>query len=154
MNLFFDTSALVKFFYEEIGTVAVSSLINNSHNQVWISELTIIELLNAAYRLYREHQINDEELRNAIDGFEEEFQRFIVIPLNIAVISEAKNILSDFGKDFPLRTLDVLQISSCSLVYEKDEEWAVISSDKRMNTVFRDIGIKIIDPEEQDYLVG
>ncbi len=52
MNLFFDTSALVKFFYEEIGTVAVSGLINDSHNQVWISELTIIELLNVTYRLY------------------------------------------------------------------------------------------------------
>ena len=40
MNLFFDTSALVKFFHEETGTELVTQLINNPQNEVWISELT------------------------------------------------------------------------------------------------------------------
>ncbi len=47
MNLFFDTSALVKFFHEEIGTELVTQ-----QNEVWISELTIVEFLSVMYRLY------------------------------------------------------------------------------------------------------
>jgi len=37
MNLFFDTSALVKFFHEE-GTEAVTDLILDRNNEVWILE--------------------------------------------------------------------------------------------------------------------
>lgn len=49
MKLFFDTSALVKFFHEETGTELVTQLINNPQNEVWISELTIVELCGKQY---------------------------------------------------------------------------------------------------------
>ena len=38
MNLFFDTSALVKFFHEEEGTDIVTDLILEQKNEVWISD--------------------------------------------------------------------------------------------------------------------
>ena len=38
MNLFFDTSALVKFFHEEKGTDIVTDLILEQNNEVWISD--------------------------------------------------------------------------------------------------------------------
>lgn len=148
MNLFFDTSALVKFFHEEIGTELVTQLINNSRNEIWISELTIVEFLSVMYRLYREGKIVDDELEEAINGFEEECHRFVVVPLNIVIIEEAKDLLSRFGKNFSLRTLDALQLASCNLVYEDDEDWAVVSSDSRLIRVVRDIGMNIINPEE------
>jgi hypothetical protein len=34
MNIFFDTSALVKFFHEEPGTKIVTDLINNPDNNI------------------------------------------------------------------------------------------------------------------------
>jgi PIN domain nuclease of toxin-antitoxin system len=40
MNLFFDTSALVKFFHEEKGSETVTNLILSKDNEMWISELT------------------------------------------------------------------------------------------------------------------
>ena len=51
------------------------------------------------------------------------------MPLNIAIIEEARDLLSKFGKNFSLRTLDALQLASCNLVYEYDENWAIVSSD-------------------------
>lgn len=39
MILFFDTSALVKFFHNEEGTEAVTELLNSRENETWISEL-------------------------------------------------------------------------------------------------------------------
>jgi predicted nucleic acid-binding protein len=148
MNLFFDTSALVKFFHEETGTELVTQLINNPQNEVWISELTIVAFLSVMYRLYREGEIVDDELEQAINGFEEECHRFVVVPLNIVIIEEAKDLLSKFGKDFSLRTLDALQLASCNLVYEDDENWTIVSSDRRLIRVVQNMGMNIINPEE------
>ncbi len=36
MNLFFDTSALVKFFHEEEGTDIITDLILEQNNEIWI----------------------------------------------------------------------------------------------------------------------
>lgn len=36
MNLFFDTSTLVKFFHDEEGTQAVTELINSDENEIWL----------------------------------------------------------------------------------------------------------------------
>lgn len=150
MNLFFDTSALVKFFHEEIGTELVTQLINNPQNEVWISELTIVEFLSVIYRLYREKQIVNDELEEAINGFQKECYHFIVVPLNIVIIEEAKDLLSVFGKDFSLRTLDALQFASCNLVYEDDENWVIVSSDRRLIRIIQNTGMNIINPEEQE----
>ncbi|MBM3239655.1 type II toxin-antitoxin system VapC family toxin [Candidatus Poribacteria bacterium] len=150
MNLFFDTSALVKFFHEEIGTELVTQLINNPQNEVWISELTIVEFLSVMYRLYREEEIVDDELEEAINGFEEECHRFIVVPLNIVIIEEARDLLNTYGKYFSLRTLDALQLASCNFVYEDDENWTIVSSDHRLIRVIQNAGMNVINPEEQE----
>lgn len=39
MNLFFDTSALVRFFNEEEGTDIFTKLILDQNNRVWILEI-------------------------------------------------------------------------------------------------------------------
>ena len=49
MNLFFDTSALVKFFHEEEGTDIVTELILDRNNEVWISELGRLEFVSAVF---------------------------------------------------------------------------------------------------------
>ena len=38
MNLFFDTSALVKFFHEEERTDIITDLILEQNNEIWISD--------------------------------------------------------------------------------------------------------------------
>jgi len=39
MNLFFDTSALIKFFHEEEGTETVTGIITDDENKIYVSEL-------------------------------------------------------------------------------------------------------------------
>lgn len=53
MNLFFDTSALVKFFHTEEGTDKVTELINSEENEIWISEVAGLEFLSAILRRLR-----------------------------------------------------------------------------------------------------
>ena len=146
MRLFLDTSALIKLFHREIRTDFVIQLVNDPQNKLWISELTIIEFFSATYRLYRESRINDEELNNAVNGFDKECDRFNIVSLNEAVIREARELLTKLGKSIPLRSLDALQLASYNLVYEDNKDWAFVTSDARLVQVFQIIGGKVINP--------
>ena len=90
MILFFDTSALVKFFHNEDGTEAVTDLLNSQENKIWISELAKLEFLSALHRRFRNNEIDENILKEAIEGFEEELNRFIIEPLSHATVQEAR----------------------------------------------------------------
>jgi uncharacterized protein with PIN domain len=81
MILFFDTSALVKFFHEEKGSETVTNLVLSKDNEIWISELARIEFLSAIFRRFRNREVDDEQLREALMGFEEQLATFNVEPL-------------------------------------------------------------------------
>jgi len=59
MILFFDTSALVKFFHNEDGTEAVTDLLNSQENKIWISELVKLEFISALHRRFRNKEIDE-----------------------------------------------------------------------------------------------
>jgi len=64
MKLFFDTSALVKYFHEEEGTAQITELISGSmNNEIWVLDLARIEFSSALYRKYRAKEIDDVQLR-------------------------------------------------------------------------------------------
>jgi len=112
MNLYFDTSALVKLFHEESGTEVVTDLINNPENSIFISDLTRLEFISALCRRYRNKEINDQELNEALSGFREDYSRFHVEPLGQMVLQEAEELLMKYGKTYGLRTLDALHLAT------------------------------------------
>jgi uncharacterized protein len=105
MKLFFDTSALVKFFHEEEGTQEVTALITAKDNEIWISELAKIEFLSALYRRVRNKEITDEQLTEAMSSFEEESASFNSEPLRHATIKEAEAVLKQYGNPMGLELL-------------------------------------------------
>lgn len=146
MKLFFDTSALIKLFHDEIGTENITEIVNDPQNKMWISELTVIEFINFTYRFYRESRINDKELSDLICEFDKECDRFNIVSLNEAVIKEARELLTKLGKSIPLRSLDALQLASYNLVYEDNKDWAFVTSDIRLIQIFQITGGKVINP--------
>jgi len=98
MILFFDTSALVKFFHSENGTDVVVSLINDPSNEVWISELAKLEFVCALHRRFRMTQITEDELNTVLQGFSEEYSRFNTKKVGRTVLDEAENLINRLGK--------------------------------------------------------
>jgi uncharacterized protein with PIN domain len=144
MILFFDTSALVKFFHEEKGSPLVTDLILSEDNQIWISELSKTEFLSTLFRRLRNQEINEEQLRKAMIGFEEQIRSFNVEPLGHAILGEAEDLLQRFGKTKRLRTLDAIQIGTFSLIAERD--WRFVASDDILCDVVSAIGFETINP--------
>jgi len=144
MILFFDTSALVKFFHEEKGSQAVTSLIISKDNEIWISELARIEFFSALFRRLRNKEINDDQLKEAITGFEEQLNFFNVEPLGQAILREAEYLMKRYGRTKRLKALDTLQLGTFSLISEKG--WFFVATDDILCEIVKDIGFETINP--------
>jgi predicted nucleic acid-binding protein len=148
MILFFDTSALIKFFHEEKGSKTVTSLITSNNNEIWISELARIEFLSAIFRRLRNKEIDDKQLEEAVKGFEEQVNFFNVELLGQAILKEAEFLLKRYGKTKRLRTLDALQLGTFSLISEKD--WFFVATDDTLCEIVKGLGFKTINPLKEE----
>jgi len=127
VNLFFDTSALVKYFHPETGTEQVTALIQDEANTVWLSELARVEFCSALFRRFRARELDEKQLATALAGFDETLANFQVQALGSPMTEEAERLLRKYGKTEGLRTLDALHLASFSLLAEKD--WQFVAAD-------------------------
>ena len=130
MNVYFDTSAIVKHFHVEEGTERVSALIQNTDDEIWLSELAKLEFVSALLRKYREGTIDDKQLESAISGFETDCAGFHVEPLGSVVTDEAERLLQRYGKREGLRTLDALHLAAFNLI--ADDSWLFVAADRTL----------------------
>ena len=144
MILFFDTSALVKFFHEEDGSEKVTEIITSQNNKIFVLDLCKLEFLSALYRRFRNNEIDEYSLNLAIEGFEEEIARFNVENMSYPVLQESENLLKKYGKKHGLRTLDALHLGCFSLISEDD--WYFVSADDNLCNIVKIIGFKTINP--------
>jgi uncharacterized protein len=93
VNLFFDTSALVKVFQKEVGSDAVIELIQGDNVNLWISELAKLELVSALHRRLRMHELKKSELEYLLDIIEEELRHFQIESLGSGVLTEAERLI-------------------------------------------------------------
>ncbi len=144
MNLFFDTSALVKYFHEEAGSKRVRSLIDDPEHAVFLSELAQVEFVSAVHRKHREGALTAEQLREALAGFAETVRAFHVEPLGGAVIREAEQLLIRHARNVVLRTLDALHLATYVLIAAPS--WRFVVSDDRLRTAAQREGCRLINP--------
>lgn len=144
MNLFFDTSALVKFFHNENGTRQVTALITDPQNSIWILDIASLEFRCALYRRFRNKEITEIELNQAIHYFFEQLEFFYTEPLGHGIIKEAEALLEIHGPKFGLRTLDALHLGTFQLIAEQN--WHFVTADKKLAEIAVNTGAKVITP--------
>jgi len=111
-------------------------------NKVWVSEISTLEFASALYRKFRNGEIKDNELKRALEGFEEELATMNVTPFGTLIIEEAKKLLATHGKQRGLRTLDALQLGAFSMNAERD--WTFVVSDENLSVVAKACGFKVM----------
>jgi uncharacterized protein len=143
MNLFFDTSALVKLFSNETGSETVKELVTNSANHIYVLDLALIELLSAVYRKYRNNEIPEENLGKIQNAIEKQIAYLNLMPIGSDIMEEAYRLIKKFGKTCGLRTLDALHVAGWRIIAEPD--WTFVSSDKNQLNVVTQLNYKSID---------
>ena len=145
MILFFDTSALVKFFHREEGTDVVVSIISDLKNEVWVSELARLEFICALHRRLRMNEINEDDLKKVLDGFYKEYSRLNTKKIGRAVLNEAEALVKRLGRTSGLRALDAIHLATFNL-FDDLEEMIFVAADDILLTAAKVMGAKAINP--------
>lgn len=146
MNLFFDSSAVIKLFHKERGTERLRQLLLDSARQPYVSELARLEFYSTLYRLRREKNVGHRGLLTAFEKFEAEWSFYSVEPLGTLVTQEAIALLKEFGEEHGLRTLDALHLATFVLLVEAD--WIFVVADSRLAEIARKRGFQVFNPLE------
>ncbi len=139
----FFTSALVEYFREEAGSERVTALIDDPRSTVYISALAQVEFVSAVHRMYREDVLSDEQLQQALSGFQDSVRAFQVEPLGGSVIESAERLLQKYGRTRASRTLDALHLATYSLLDRQDAAWQFVVADDRLHDVAREEGFSV-----------
>ena len=144
MNLFFDTSALVKIFHDEEGSSKVIELVLNEENCLFLLDIAKIEFYSALYRRLRNGELSRDNLERAKEGFEHEISHFNIQPTTPILIEEAKALLVDYGEKHGLRTLDSLHLAAFTLI--SDVDWIFVCCDLVLSDIIEIAGYHVINP--------
>ena len=90
---FFDSSALVKFYVNETGTVWVRSFTDSEDNVIHVASLAKVETVSALTRRLRRLEIKQAEFDDACDELEQDFaSQYRVVALTEEIIEEAASL--------------------------------------------------------------
>lgn len=145
-RLFFDTSALVKYFHEEPGSARGIELIDDEAHVVWISALARVEFVSAVHRKHREQQLSGGQLQEALPGFENALHAFRIVPLGAPVVERADALIRTHGGVRPLRTLDALHLATFLNGMGAERTATFVVADDRLYAVAQAEGVALIHP--------
>ena len=122
MLYYFDTSALVKLYHKERGSDKVKMLFEDNTAANCICQLTFTEFCSSLYKKFRSKEIADERVvQEAIKSFEIDAQFEWTIQIDQNVFDEARTIITKYGTQYAIRTLDALQLACAELISRSKE---------------------------------
>jgi len=144
MICFFDTSALVKLFHEEMGSAAVESLILDEQNEIWALELVRLEFYSSICRRYRLSELTETDFNNVLNDFEEQLLNFNIEPMGSIILREAEQLIKDYGQNHGLKSLDALHLGAFRLL--SDGNWLFVCADDKLCEIAEKCSLKVKNP--------
>ncbi len=148
---FLDTSALVKRYHQEVGTDIIDKIFGEEGKVLFISDLSIIEFHSAIALKVRTREISRDAFSHLIGLFSNELDigLYQIRRIDEEEKQEAVKLLTKYGFDYALRTLDSLQLAAMESVGKEKVDW-VVCADARFCEIIRLEGFHVINPEESE----
>jgi len=142
MNLFFDTSALIKRYIAENGSPQVDTLLSKA-KIVYVSSITLIECTSTIRRLLAEKAITLSEYKHLKHDLLSDFNYFTLIPLTGSLVRTATDVIDKYQ----VKTLDAIQLASAIMV--KKDIQSLVACDKKLIQTSKRLKITVIDPAKK-----
>ena len=146
---YFDSSALIKRYAQEVGTARVTDLTNPlSGNTILVALVTGAEMVAAVTRKARTGSIPLQAAQAALTNFKRHFKtEYLVVLINGAVVDLAMDLAERHG----LRGDDAIQLASALTVQaelstDRTTLTAFVSADTNLNTAARSEGLTVENP--------
>ncbi len=141
MNLFIDTSALIKKYIDEPGSGHIDKIMNEAE-QIFISAITEVETFSTFKRLLIENVIDGNDYKILKNEFETDYQYYTHVNFDVSISNNAKLLI----EKYQLKSLDSIQLGTAILL--KDEiDFFVVCDDKLIKSGRKE-GLKIINPNK------
>jgi len=152
---FLDTSALVKRYHQEVGTDIIDEIFGEEGKVLFISDLSIIEFHSAIALKVRTREISRDAFFHLIGLFSNELDMglYQIKRIDEEEKQESVKLLTKYGFDYALRTLDSLQLAAMESVGKEKLDW-VVCADARFCELIRLGGFHVINPEKSGRLPG
>ena len=150
---FLDSSALVKFYVEEIGSDWTRSLTNVAENIIYVASVARVEIVSALTRRLNRGDIVPAEFDQACDEAEADFiNQFRIVDLTNAIIEDAITLAKRHG----LRAYDAVQLAAAldtgRIISEVEStELILVSADADLNAAAVAQGLRVEDPNTHDF---
>ena len=142
MNVYLDTSALVKLYHDEEGSDRLETYIEEHAETIFLSELAKLEFRSAMWRRVRMHEIDQDTALSVITCFENDYDNYAWINLQSELVQSASDLFKKYGEQ-GLRTLDALQLASALTV--KSADCAFFTWDSLLKSFFLKEHLAMID---------
>lgn len=141
MNIYLDTSSLIKLYHYEEGTDTLDRLLKaNNLTGIFLSELAKVEYDSAIWKLCRTKELTHEEVEILISSFETDYSKYNFVSLNSEIVDFSRLLIAKYGLE-GLRTLDSLQLAS--VLKKRDEVEYFITADKLLKTIAQKEGLPV-----------
>ena len=151
MNVFLDTSALVKLYHQENGTEKLNRFLNDSAENlvIAVSDLTLIELHSSFMSKHRNGEIKFSNLRETLDLIEIDFHSFNTVNFDNTAKNLSLLLIDSYGSKHNLRSLDSIQLASAIIADMYLPLDYFISSDFELLKIAKE-NFKVWDPLSKD----
>ena len=143
MPFFIDTSALFKRYQPEKGTAAVTRILEDHSQSLYISSITIVEMISNLKRLFEVDKITTEDqFQRQRDFFYKDIVTLNITILDITsedVIKAEALILKRY-----MKPVDSIQLAIA--LNMKSDDITFISADQRLCKIAAQEGIKTLTP--------
>ena len=129
MILYLDTSALLKKYFKESGSIDIITLWKKA-DEIVTSSVAYAEAMAAMHRKKREADIQSQKFRNLLKSFQLDWVSFI----RVDVTDDLNEIIDGLVSEYPLRGFDAIHLASAIVVKEKiPEDFVFACFDKQLN---------------------
>jgi uncharacterized protein len=135
MNVFLDTSALVKLYHDEEGTTELMAILTRGIDEIWLSELAMLEFRSALWKKVRTGELPKSDAVRVVECFENDQNKFRWVRLDPSVILQASALLMKYGGK-GLRTLDSIQLATA--LHLQSPNLLCLTSDTLLRSFFQD----------------
>ncbi|MCH8318162.1 MAG: type II toxin-antitoxin system VapC family toxin [Bacteroidetes bacterium] len=132
-NIYLDSSSLIKVYHREFDTDSVLTILSNDIDEIYLSDLTKVEVNSAIWKKIRMGESTENEGKELIKNFESDYAKYEWVKVDLEILNSAKELIKKYGKD-GLRTLDSIQLACAVNIKEKVDEY--LSSDNKLKELF------------------
>ncbi len=150
MNVYLDTSAVIKRYHQEIGSDELLALLRSHADNLilTVADITRTEFHSAFLRRVRTKEIPIDPVYVVFDAFDHDLLMFNQIPVDDTVKKMAVTLLDRIAHQRGLRTLDAFQLAAALFCHQIIPVDIFATSDHRFINVIQDY-FTVFNPEDK-----